>query len=387
MKSGYYKLIIMSILSFTFLFNIGVSFAFWASSVQGDSEVGTASVAIGSWGLVPPGYIGVSQNGENEYITLAEIGTTGYPLSGNYIMVSDIDLNNVPFTPIGGASGIFSGNFLGNGYLISNVSITISQTYIGLFARNSGVIAEVSINGLTINVSSIIDQFSGGIAGENTGSITKSYVNGSVTLSSIIDSALSIATHYSYAGGLVGTNSGIISNSHANVNVSSSISVAVQGGNKTSNAFAYAGGLVGINNVVDGITNTYSNGTVSASATASANGNSRGNATAYAGGLVGHNTVSGGVKYSFATGNVTYVTAGKTTNTWFVGGLNGLGDAVSSYRLITQSVTGASNTIGTTTTEANLKSQTFITTNLLWNTDIWIFDGINFPRLIDNSYL
>jgi hypothetical protein len=387
MKSSYYKLIIMSILIFTFLFNIGVSFAFWASSVQGSVGNGSASVTVGSWGVVPPGYIGVSQNGENDYITLSEIGTTGYPLSGSYIMVSDINLNNVPFTPIGGASGVFSGIFLGNGYLISNVTITTSQTYVGLFARNSGTIAEVSIQALAINVSSVLDQFAGGLSGENTGSITKSYVNGSLTVSSNIQSSLNVATHYIYAGGLVGTNSGFIVDSHSNVNVSSSITVNVQGGNKTSNAFAYAGGLVGINNVVDGITNTYANGSVSASATATANGNSRGNATVYSGGLVGHSTVNGGVKYSFATGNVTYVTAGKSTNTRYVGGLNGLGNALTSYRLTTQSVTGATNTIGTTTTEFNLKDQIFITNNLLWSTSIWVFDGTNYPRLSGNSYI
>ncbi|MDO9628588.1 MAG: hypothetical protein Q7I99_01700, partial [Acholeplasmataceae bacterium] len=198
MKLVRYKAIILTILTFTFLFNIGISFAFWASSVQGDSEVGSASISVGSWSVLPPGYVGVSQNGGTPYITLSEIGTTGYPLSGNYILVSNINLNNVPFTPIGGASGTFSGNFLGNGYSISNLNISTSQTYIGLFARNSGTISGVSLVGVTVNVSSAIDKFVGSIAGENTGTITKSYASGTLSTTTIVDLSTSPLFAYSY---------------------------------------------------------------------------------------------------------------------------------------------------------------------------------------------
>jgi hypothetical protein len=381
-----YKWIIISLLTFTFLFNMGISFAFWASSIQGDAESGIGTLSIGTWDMLPPGYVGVSQDGLGNYITLNEIGTVGYPLSGNYILVSNINWNNAPFTPIGGASGIFSGTFLGNGYLISNVNITTAQAYVGLFARNSGTISGVSLTGLTLNVATALDTFAGGIAGENSGVITKSYVTGTLTTTVTVEAAVSPAFNYVYAGGIAGTNSGSISDSHASVNVSASVSLNTQGGNKQSNALSYAGGLVGRNTAVDGVVRTYANGTVSSNATATANGNSTGNATAYAGGLVGHSTASGGVKYGFATGNVTYVTAGKTTNTRFVGGLNGLGDALSSYRLSTQTVTGATNTIGTSTTIANLQSQVFVTTNLLFSTDVWSFNGINYPRIIGNSY-
>jgi hypothetical protein len=367
---------------------MGISFAFWASSIQGDTDTGVGTLSIGSWNMIPEGYIGVSQDGLGELITLNEIGFGNNSLSGNYILVSNINWNNGAFTPIGGANGIFSGTFLGNGYVISNINITTSQAYVGLFARNSGTISGVSLTGLTLNVATAVNTFAGGIAGENTGVITKSYVTGTLSTTVTIEAAVSPAFHYVYAGGIAGTNTGTgsITDSHASVNVNALVSVNTQGGNKQSNAISFAGGLVGRNTVVDGVVRTYANGTVTSRATATANGNSTGNATAYAGGLVGHSTVNGGVKYGFATGNVTFVTSGKTTNTRFVGGLNGLGDALSSYRLTGQTVTSATNTIGTAATEAELKSQAFVTNNLLFSTDVWSFDGINYPRIIGNSY-
>ncbi|MDO9629178.1 MAG: hypothetical protein Q7I99_04680, partial [Acholeplasmataceae bacterium] len=190
------------------------------------------------------------------------------------------------------------------------------------------------------------------------------------------------------AGGLVGRNTGSITDSHAGVNVTSTVNVNIQGGNRQSNGLAYAGGLVGINTVANGVVNTYATGTVNASSTATASaGNSIGNATVYAGGLVGHSTVTGGVKYSFAAGNVTYTTAGKSTNIRYVGGLNGLGDALASYRLSSQTVLNQTNTIGNLATINELRSESFVTTNLLWSTSIWIFSGTNYPRIIGNIYI
>jgi hypothetical protein len=366
-----------------------MSFAYWASSVSGNQDSGSASLTIGTWPLIPEGFIGVAQNNNGTYITLNQIGTSSeYPLNGNYILVENINWNNNAFTPIGGANGTFSGTFLGNGYRISNINITTNQAYVGLFARNSGTIEGLSLTGLTLNVSTAVDTFAGGIAGENSGIISKSYVTGSLTLSTTITTGLT-ATHNVFAGGIAGTNTstGTISDSHANVNVSASLTLNLTaGGNRIANALTYAGGLVGRNSKADGVIRTYANGSVSSNATATASGNSTGNATVYSGGLVGHSNVTDGVRNSFATGSVTFSTAGKTTNTRFVGGLNGLGNAVNGYRLNTQSVTGETNTIGTVAFVSDLKSQTFMTQTVLFSLSVWSFDGINYPRIIDNLY-
>jgi hypothetical protein len=331
----------------------------------------------------------VAQSNNGTFITLNQIGSSSeYPLSGSYILVENINWNNNAFTPIGGASGTFSGTFLGNGYQISNINITTNQAYVGLFARNSGTIEGLSLTGLVINISTAVDTFTGGITGENSGTITKSYVTGSLTVSTTVSTGVT-ATRNVFAGGIAGTNTstGTISDSHANVNVSASLTVNLTaGGNRVANALTYAGGLVGRNSKADGVIRTYANGSVSSSATATANGNSTGNATAYSGGLVGHSNVTDGVRNSFATGSVTFTTAGKTTNTRFVGGLNGLGNALNSYRLDPQSVTGSTNSIGPLAIEANLKSQSFVTQTVLFSIDVWSFDGTNYPRVIGNSY-
>jgi hypothetical protein len=43
-----YKWIVISMLSFIFLFNIGMSFAYWASSVSGNQDTSSATLTIGT---------------------------------------------------------------------------------------------------------------------------------------------------------------------------------------------------------------------------------------------------------------------------------------------------------------------------------------------------
>jgi hypothetical protein len=54
---------------FVFIINIGTTFAFWASSVAGDTDQTSASLSIGEWDQFPPEYIGVTQTGEGLSIT------------------------------------------------------------------------------------------------------------------------------------------------------------------------------------------------------------------------------------------------------------------------------------------------------------------------------
>jgi len=372
---------------FVFIVNIGTTFAFWASSVAGDSDLTSGTLSIGIWDQFPPEYVGVTQLGEGVYITLDQIGTIDYPLTGKYMLMGDIDFANAVFAPIGGAAGVFSGEFIGNGFSISNISITAVQGFVGLFAQNSGLISGVSLINVNVSVTSAADLRAGLLVGENTGSILYSYVTGSVTITTSATSSLANAYAYAYGGGIAGTNSGNIHNSYSNavVTVTSSMNVG-SGGNRNGYALAYAGGLVGRNTAVNGIFNTYATGAVSATATVTAGGNAKGYATVYSGGLVGENTVTNGVNYSFATGNVTYSHTAKTTVTRYVGGLIGLGVSTASYRLSTQTVTGATNTTGTTATEANLRLQTWVVSNLLWSIDDWMFDPTYYPRLINNKY-
>ena len=408
------KLITLLTLVF-FLASFGVTFAFWASSIQGNTQVGSGLVNIGTW--LPPGWTGVTQTGGSPNITLNQIGTEGYPMSGNYVLMSDINWGGA-FTPLGydpvtQTTTPFTGEFRGNGYSISNVTITSSGAYdyAGLFARNNGLIEGVSLINITVShVRSINGPttsllFGGALAGENqaNGVILNSYVGGTssvnVSLSLTNTTANGTQAATAYSGGLVGQNLGSIIESHAHATVSAHASTETTRPNSGGTALSFAGGLVGINNNANGILNTYATGNVTASANISrTNNNSASTANTHAGGLVGRNlAANSGVSNSFATGNVTATITSSNADTRinYYGGLIGLGGSTSSFRRTGQTLTptitptGGTNTLNSTGEprgDTDFRLQSWVTSNLLWSTDSWTFDGTNYPRLIDNKY-
>jgi hypothetical protein len=282
-----FKQWMMFFVSLFLLSSFSISFAFWASSILGNYEVRTGVVSIGIW--LPPGYVGVTQTGQGDTITIDEIGSASYPLSGKYALLSDINWNGA-FTPIGynpntQTTSSFTGEFRGNGFLISNITITSSGAYdyAGLFARNNGLIEGVSLINVTIdhvrsltNVSSL-SLFAGGLAGENqaNGVILNSYVSGSSSISvssSLTRNSGSGAIQSTvYTGGLVGQNLGSISESYADVTVSGTAITTSNRPNSGGTAIVYAGGLVGLNSNNQGIINTYATGDISATSSITRN--------------------------------------------------------------------------------------------------------------------
>ena len=148
--------------------------------------------------------------------------------SKSFIMTSDIDLSEDPnVLPVGRGidlgqgefDGIpFSGIFNGDGHVISNVKINLSNSdYVGLFGyldydaeiKDLGVV-NVNIHGKT---------YVGGLVARNEGMITDSYTAGEVTGSN-------------YVGGLVGNNDYVVWNCY---------SASLVNGNES------VGGLVGWN--------------------------------------------------------------------------------------------------------------------------------------------
>ena len=408
--------LMVSLLMLFLLASFGVTFAFWASNVSGSSQIGDGVLEIGLW--VPSGYVGVTEDGAGDMITLDEIGSISYPLSGNYIQMSDIDWNNQAFTPIGlSSSGVFSGEFHGNGFSISNININLTHTntgttsYAGLFYRNSGLISRVSLINANLTLTktatgdSADDLILGGIVGENTGSIVYSYVSGSVsgTMNRNSNSNGQTLNTYTFVGGIAGTNSGNIHNSYSNSTISTIANATAANNNSFAYAHAYAGGLVGQNEGSGSILNTYSTGNVTSEAKADNTGNRKQQAYAfsYAGGLVGNNDAAS-VSNSFATGTVqarTQTTASGQATRYF-GYINGLGISSASYRLDTQSISGfvitpgatgtaiqnTSDTTVTSATQTNLRLESLITSNLLWSSNDWMFDPTYYPRLKRNKY-
>ncbi len=222
-------------------------------------------------------------------------------LSGKYILFRDINLYNTEFTPIGTSESPFTGIFDGNGFTISNYSITTvtpydgknSSRYVGLFGVNKGTIKNLGVKNVNIDiVSASFIVYVGALVGSNHGIIDNCYstglvkiqINGTSTLGGLVGSAenTSIITNsYSSAnvvyfsggswsiGGFVGSNYGTIENCYSTGNVTG------EGGSRSFSVSNSTGGFVGVNtsngiirssysrSIVKSITtNSYSSGSI-----------------------------------------------------------------------------------------------------------------------------
>ena len=140
----------------------------------------------------------------------------------NFVLTANIDLNGLPWTPIansfsdallGGSDyRVFAGNFDGNGYTISNVSIGSETTpfesdVFGLFGATEGKISNLNLDTVSIcgiaKIASIgaVVGFAGGLVGYSGGSIENCHVTG-LTMDMSAPSNVYAAAYW--VGGLVG---------------------------------------------------------------------------------------------------------------------------------------------------------------------------------------
>lgn len=126
------------------------------------------------------------------------------------------------FIPIGSETKPFTGNFEGNGVIISGLTVDSNDNYVGLFGYvgAGAVISEVGLYKADIATNRY---YAGGIAGYNEGNISSCFVHGSIS-------------GLQRVGGIAGYNAGVIENCY-----SSGAIVPAPG----SVAISYAGGLVG----------------------------------------------------------------------------------------------------------------------------------------------
>jgi len=125
-------------------------------------------------------------------ITLRDYVNSGYDCKGlKFRQTTDLDLSGESnWTPIGNSRNCFTGTFDGQGYKISNLTITRNNNNCGLFGCNSGTIKNVSLVNANINGNNWV----GGLVGQNKlGTIDNCAVSGNIS-------------GYSYVGGLVGYN-------------------------------------------------------------------------------------------------------------------------------------------------------------------------------------
>ena len=153
---------------------------------------------------------------------LASSVNSGETYTGkNFVLTANIDLNGLPWTPIansfsdallwGSNYRIFAGNFDGNGYTISKVSIGSETTpfesdVFGLFGATEGKISNlnldtVSIHGVAKITSGYVIGPAGGLVGYSAGSIENCHVTGLTMDMNAQDGG--IAGAY-WIGGLVG---------------------------------------------------------------------------------------------------------------------------------------------------------------------------------------
>ena len=258
------------------------------------------------------------------------IGHAAYTLSANYVMGQDIDLNNEPFTPIGGA---FTGSLDGRDKKIVNLTINVSG-HAALFVKlgSGGNIKNLGIKEFDVTGSGqvgslVADSFGtishcyavdsdeatdlspgvtnssyvGGLVGRQSGgSITSSYATGSPKGGNL----------YNYVGGLVGQSSGSITSSYATGNPVAGVSfnyigglVGWQGGGSITSSHT-TGNLVGSNSAdfVGGLVGYQNGGSITSSYT-TGNVDGRGS-NDYVGGLVGGLFSTGSITSSYATGNL-----------------------------------------------------------------------------------
>ena len=242
----------------------------------------------------------------------------------NFVLTANIDLNGLPWTPIansfsdallGGSDyRVFAGNFDGNGYTISNVSIGSETTpfesdVFGLFGATEGKISNlnldtVSIHGIT-KIASIgaVVGFAGGLVGYSGGSIENCHVTG---LTMDMSAPNNVYTAAYWVGGLVGALDGTQLINECSV----SGSITEKAGKGS------IGGLIGELGKAAKITYSRSNVTVNVKA------DSRGGADV--GGFIGKGNgktdAETVIRNCYATGNVT----GGAYTGGFAGGLWGL---------------------------------------------------------------
>ena len=88
-------------------------------------------------------------------------------MSGKYVLTNDIDCENFELRTFGSETQPFTGEFIGNGYTISNFRLYTDAdiTHIGLFAVNEGKIENLEIDNVTMQLqaSNGIIRYFGGV--------------------------------------------------------------------------------------------------------------------------------------------------------------------------------------------------------------------------------
>lgn len=330
--------------------------------------------------------------------------------SAFYCLDTDIDLNNIDWTPIGNNElsysidehKIFKGTFDGQGHTIKNLKISYATTnYLGLFGVTSNAkiyglgikncdISVITSNSFQLYCGSLVglsqeteiyDCYSdgeiqiycsssaciGGISGSQSGHMAYSGANINLNVGVLDNNEL----YMGYCGGLIGYSSADVNNSYATGDVSVNMHSMD------------AGGLIGFSSA--DVNNSYATGDISGKCIYNKYGN-----ISTIGGLIGRIYNKNSVNYCYAIGNV------ENQNTYgntYAGGL--VGRQVRerlSYRYIIANSFAEGNVIS----NGDILSNSFagaligdIEENLTDISAIWLFNNCYFNSMSDivrNNY-
>jgi hypothetical protein len=206
------------------LFSTGMSFAFWASSVDGNEEGNNSTVSTGLW------YQGTPIYTTQEFIAvITQDGNTG-----TYTLARDINFNNITPAEWTQTKDVrFMGTFDGNGFSIQNVNLT---GYRGIFGvLDSATIKNLTLDGVSINYNTGDTYTSGILAGRLQGT------NNLIENIRVLNSSVSNTTWFS--GGLIGYAAPLSGTGTATFNNIKVQNTSISGSNAT-NTYGN-GGIIG----------------------------------------------------------------------------------------------------------------------------------------------
>lgn len=329
----------------------------WMFAINGTVSSAGAGAAIISDGDKILWYVGTPENGYivpdwdnigipsddfvliNNADELAELAKTPDNWNGNYKLSADIDLSGTEFSPVGSSETPFTGTFDGNGFEISNLTITGNKNSqnIGMFGVICGArLKNITLNNINITGGSVVGGLVGIAKVEEKGIslISDCHISGSVTA---IGNSYAKQTD---AGGLVGVNdsvenelsgnvySSVIDNCIADVNV-----IGNTGAVDISDA-GHIGGFVGLNKGT--ISNSSATGCVTGGNTTggfvgsnyggsiySSNSNGSVSGAYTVGGFVGNAGIYSLIENSYSTGDVMALGENGANYGGFAGSISG----------------------------------------------------------------
>lgn len=149
---------------------------------------------------------------------------SSYNTDGVYFALgADIDLNNEKIDPIGTEKNHFKGEFNGNGYTIANFTINdVNDGYTGLFAYNDGVVKNLRLDNVTVDVQKHGSIGIGLVVGYNQGTVQNISVSCG-TINAVSKSWQDVLNAYFDIGGIVGYNNGQIIKANAEVEINAEV--------------------------------------------------------------------------------------------------------------------------------------------------------------------